>query len=67
MKRNFRRLGALSLALLLCLFCLTGCSFDMRSLLGMSDEEDEEEGLEDEDETDDTEDDFFEKDDEEDE
>ena len=45
MKRNFRRLGALSLALLLCLFCLTGCSFDMRSLLGMSDEEDEEEEL----------------------
>ena len=45
MKRNFRRLGALSLALVLCLFCLTGCSFDMRRLLGMSDEEDEGEEL----------------------
>jgi len=43
MKRNFRRSLALSLAALFCLFCLTGCTLDLRKLLGVSTSDEEEE------------------------
>ena len=39
MKSKFRRFLALSLAALLCLFCLTGCTIDVRQLLGRGTEE----------------------------
>lgn len=45
MKSKFRRFLALSLAALLCLFCLTGCTIDVRQLLGRGTEDEEEEPL----------------------